>query len=420
MSEFIRLDPSGQVTPEDEHAQRSLGERAGRYYVAPTSPDLLLAVRAPCMGGSAAKPRVIMAGDLSGMPLADFVAFLNQSRTTGVLRVVTPAGERAIVFKTGEVRGAASDDPTDRIAEIAVRLGMVERRKVDEVMATKPHSSRVGRILVEQKLIQPHDLWKCVQHQVSEIFHSILLSREGAFMLVDQEVEDRGTALRLNTQGLLMDSIRRIDEMAEFRKRIPSSGLYISKKKPADAELEPEEKIVYDLCTGDRTISELAMAARMTEFETTKVIHHLLSGGYVSKSETGTAAPAAKGPADPTAVARAFNGIFKEIVSEVDKLGMRREFVAAANNALVGQAGKTPVLGKLQFAQDGTLDHALVLANTARLNEPPIEAAKTLKSALSELMFFLLFQAGDLLEPSADEDLARRVKEQLAVIEDAS
>ena len=39
------------------------------------------------------------------------------------------------------------------------------------------------------------------------------------------------------------------------------------------------------------------------------------------------------------------------------------------------------------------------------------------KQALSDVMFFLLFQAGELLESRADEDLARRVKELLATLE---
>jgi hypothetical protein len=36
---------------------------------------------------------------------------------------------------------------------------------------------------------------------------------------------------------------------------------------------------------------------------------------------------------------------------------------------------------------------------------------------LSDVMFFLLFQAGELLESRADEDLARRVKELLATLD---
>jgi hypothetical protein len=42
----------------------------------------------------------------------------------------------------------------------------------------------------------------------------------------------------------------------------------------------------------------------------------------------------------------------------------------------------------------------------------------SLREGLSEVMFFLLFQAGELLESRADEELARRVKELLSALGD--
>jgi hypothetical protein len=54
------------------------------------------------------------------------------------------------------------------------------------------------------------------------------------------------------------------------------------------------------------------------------------------------------------------------------------------------------------------------LSTEGNLGAEPIAS---LKQALSDVMFFLLFQAGELLESAADEELARRVKEHLATIE---
>jgi hypothetical protein len=416
MSEFIRLDRQGAVIPEDQAARAHLARHAGRFYLAPTAPDLLLGVRAPCAGGPAPSPRVVLTGDLSGVPLADLVAFLNQSRISGILRVVSPGGERAIVFKSGEVRGAASDDPADRLGEIAVRLGLVERAHLQQVLATNAPANRIGRLLVEAGFLKPHDLWKCLQHQVSEIFHSILLSREGVFMLVDQQVDERGT-LSINTQGLLMDAIRRIDEMKEFRKRLPSSRAFVVRKKPAGPGLSALERALYDLCTGERTVAEIAQLARLSEFDATKVLHHLTETGHLVASPTPQTGPVAAPEPSPEEVSRVFNFIFREILGEVSRLGMATEFVAAANGALAGQAAKTPVLSGLSFQPDGMLPETLLLRNAAALGQPKAEAAKTLHEGLSELMFFLLFETGELLDPQADEDLSRRVKELLATIE---
>lgn len=415
MSEFIKVDGRGMVAPESEAAQARLAERPGRYYLAPTSPDLLLGIRAPSGGGRAPTPRVVLAGDLSGVSLADLVAFLNQSRVTGILRVVLLAGERAIVFKNGEVHGAASDDPADRIDEIAVRLGLVQRVQLDAVLTTNPPTSRLGRTLVEAGHLQPHDLWRCMQHQVNEIFHAILLAQEGAFMLVDQPVEDR-SALAINTQGLLMDAIRRIDEMKEFRKRLPSSRAYVTKVKPAGHGLEPMERAVLDHCTGDRSVAEVAQEVRLTEFDTTKILHHLIESGFAEASPVPRVV--AEVPQEPTAeqVDHVFNMVFKEIVTEVRKVSMATEFVAAANSALRQHAIRMPVFQRLTFLPDGSLREG-ILANLAALKLPPSDAPRFLHSALSELMFFLLFEAAELIEPAADEDLSRRVKQLLSMIE---
>lgn len=98
---------------------------------------------------------------------------------------------------------------------------------------------------------------------------------------------------------------------------------------------------------------------------------------------------------------------------------MDAEFIASANVALSGQAlTSSPVLQGLALAPDGTLPEKQLIEaferHRANLGSEPIAS---FKQALSDVMFFLLFQAGELLESRADEDLARRVKEMLAALE---
>lgn len=449
MTTRFRID-GAQLVPEDRQALSPFAGRSGTYALMPTAPDLLVFSRAPAGGGSIPAPRVVMSGDAGGFPLSDLIAFLSQSRWSGVIRVHSPGGERSVTFREGEVRGASSDDPADRLGEVLVRLGYVERPQVETVLREHP-PSKVGRALVEKGLLQAHDLFKCVTHQVSEIFHAIVLCREGSFFLVDQPVDEKsGHIIQLSTQSLLMDSIRKIDEMAHFRKRIPHGRLYVARKRPSDGKLEEDEDRVLALLDGRRTILELGHAARLSEFDVTKVVFRLLEGGFASVTDkplmvpaaaaaptpapqerpapVAAAAPTAASPkpparavpvVDPRPVARVFNFIFREIRDEVAKQGMDREFIAAANAALSGQAlSSSPVLEGLAFAADGSLPEAKLIEgferHRAQLGSEPLAS---FKQALSDVMFFLLFQAGELLESRADEDLARRVKELLATLE---
>ncbi|AKF82878.1 hypothetical protein MFUL124B02_31045 [Myxococcus fulvus 124B02] len=448
MTQRFRID-AGQLVPEDRQSPSPLAGRSGTYALMPTAPDLLIFSRGPSEGGSIPAPRVVLSGDAGGFPLSDLMAFLSQSRWSGIIRVHSPGGERSVTFRDGEVRGASSDDPADRLGEVLVRLGYVERPQVEAALKGQP-PSKVGRALVEKGLLQAHDLFKCVTHQVSEIFHAIVLCREGSFFLIDQPVDEKANhSIQLSTQSLLMDSIRKIDEMAHFRKRIPHGRLYVARKRASDGKLEEDEDRVLGLVDGRRTILELGHAARLSEFDITKVVFRLLEGGFASVTDkpllvpVGPAAVAAGsaptqgqpvgqgGPAkgqpaasavptvDPRPAARVFNFIFREIRDEVAKQGMDREFIAAANAALSGQAlSSSPVLEGLSFQADGSLAEAKLMESFqrhhAQLGSEPLAS---FKQALSDVMFFLLFQAGELLESRADEDLARRVKKLLATLE---
>jgi hypothetical protein len=430
MSQRFRIQGSQLVA---EPGAQPLTGRTGAYTLLPTSPDLLVLSRTPAEGGSLAAPRVVLAGDASGFPLSDLIAFISQARWSGVLRVQSPGGERSLVLREGEVRGATSDVGADRLGEVLIRLGYLERAQLEAVLREQP-PSRIGRTLVERGLLQAHDLFRCITHQVSEIFHAIVLCREGTFALVDQPVEDKlGHNIQLSTQSLLMDSIRKFDELTHFRKRIPHGRLYVARKRPSDGKLEKDEDLVLAMVDGRRTLLELAQAAKLSEFDITKITFRLLEGGFVALADKPLVpaitplplvhAPSGSdlhvgAPVGVREVVRVFNAIYREICSEVSKQGMAREFIASANAALSGQAlSSSPVLEGLTFAPDGSLpDGRLVESFEHHRDTLGSEPLASFRQSLSDVMFFLLFQAGELLESRADEDLARRVKDMLATL----
>ena len=289
MTSRFTIDARGAVKPDASETAAELATRSGQYVLLPTVVDMLCALRAPLQGGRASSPRAVLVGDASGFPLSDLIAFLSQSRWSGVLRVHTGGGERSVALKDGEVRGASSEDPADRLSEVLVRLGLASRSHVDEALREVP-PSKVGRALVDKGVLQAHQLWAAVSQQVSDIFHTMVLAREGVFFLVDQDVDERlQSNVQLSTQSLLMDAIRKIDELAHFRGRIPHGRMYVTKKRPSDGKLHPDEDLLLGLATGRRTVLELAAAAHLSEFEATKVLFRLLEGGYASVSEVSAA-----------------------------------------------------------------------------------------------------------------------------------
>ena len=193
---------------------------------------------------------------------------------------------------------------------------------------------------------------------------------------------------------------------------------------------------------GERTVIEVGQRARFAEFDATRIVHHLMELGLAKVSEAAqSSAPVSTSPSEvmpapssndtpepaPKPVITAekivttFNVIFREVRDEVAQRETLEPFLISANAALKGNGVSTsPVLNGLSFSDDGVLDEGELLARYAdlgaagKLGAEPLSA---LKQALSDVMFFLLFQAGELLESAADEQLASRVKEHLATLE---
>ena len=154
----LDIDPHGRVVPQSDEVRRQLADRAGRFLLLPSAADLLIARRTPAAGGSASRPRCILAGDLAGFPIADFVAFVHQSRISGVLTVSSAGAERSIAFKEGEVRRASSSVGAERLGDVSIRLGLATEQ---QVQAVTQQGKPIGKSLVDAGVLTANDLWKC-------------------------------------------------------------------------------------------------------------------------------------------------------------------------------------------------------------------------------------------------------------------
>jgi hypothetical protein len=419
------IDAHGRVLPADEQARRTLADRAGHFEILPSVPDLLVARRSPASGGASAPPRCVLAGDLAAFPIADLVAFIHQSRLSGLLTVGASGIDRAVLFQGGEVRGAHSEASGERIGEVALRLGHLSESQLAEGLEAANESDLLfGKILTDKGFLSSADLWKCLHEQVAAVFHGILLSREGVFTLVDGPESDFGTPLSVNTQALLMDGIRRIDEMSLFQVRIPGPRTYLRRRHPkVPTTLKPVEQELLGLVDGRRSVGEISQAAHLNEFDATKILYHLCEAGYLEVSTGPVAADVS--PAERLeALVSGMNPILRDITAALAAAGGLEPFAAGVRAYLADGANRFAPLWRMMVpGKDGTIDAATLLGNVASLKgaaltklEPSGDPAQLLLEGLRELMLFYLFLAAERLPRDVDERLGRDVKRRFEAL----
>src|SRR5262249_493277 len=109
--------------------------------------------------------------------------------------------------------------------------------------------------------------------------------------------------LALSTQNLLLEGIRRMDELAYFREKIPSPSAIPCIRSGAPQAQPPEEhpRIVLALCDGMRSADDIARESKLGEFDATHALYQLIQSGYIEiraewdVSHSGLSRPAASG-----------------------------------------------------------------------------------------------------------------------------
>jgi hypothetical protein len=275
--------------------RESIEHNGANYALLDVSPELLVAFqeRAPGLLADAralATSTVVLAGDLSVFPPADLLNFLHNGDRDGVLLARTEEFERSVALIRGNVAWASSSSPGERLGEVACRMGLLGRSRLQQVVraARDPlDRRRIGQVLVESGAMQPQDLTRAVRQQVIEIFLGLLVAHSGAFVFLQGcEAARLPSNFALDTEALLLDGLRRLDEMEHFRSRVP--GLWVRPRRsavPASDELSDDAKLLLSAADGRTTLARIAADTALGEFEATRETYRLVVAGLLVLDE---------------------------------------------------------------------------------------------------------------------------------------
>lgn len=414
----LLVDRSGAIVRAEPEAREILKAQPGSYRVHRAGGVVLLILDENAGTAAREGEQLALAGDISTMPLLGLMNLLGQIRETG--RVVLKNGdvERVVLLKNGDVASVGSNLPRDRLGAFLVRLGKIDEVQLEAAMAAmKATGQRIGQSLVQQKLLQPHELWSCIQEQMTEIFAELCSWTAGSFVMYRVAPDHAFPQTPgLSMQHLLLEAVRRADEMSVFRERIPNVGARLRRTAKAAGELEDEDQTTlgyFDLMAkSGATVAEVAAALQVAEFNATRLCYQLLRAGLIELvKETRPAGPRFQlAPADRERI-DIFNLAFREIKDEMVRAGQGDALLDGVRKYLADPNGAFADLFRYVDVDDsGALLIEPLVNNLAALHAMGVDPTTALTDALNELTFFMLFQCGEVLTPKADENLGRRVR----------
>ncbi|MEM9864697.1 MAG: DUF4388 domain-containing protein [Myxococcota bacterium] len=345
-------------------ARELLQELRGDYELSLGTPELIM------LRAASSERRVLMGGEL--LSRMSVMEILNVAATANWRGDMYVYGEyrRTLHIDQGALKGARSNAPDERLGEVLFQQGVLTRAQVDELATEITAEKRFGELCIERGLIDGAALYQNLQKQAESVFFGALLEAKGQYAFVVGDAEESGTTMHIPIQGLLMEGVQRIDEMALFRDKIPSSALCPVPEEgaPAPKKLDETAEAVFRMCDGTRTIDDIARETGFGEFATTKAVYHLIQQKQVSLH-----APSSVDSAAVITLVERFNEVLQDIFIAVATYGgleQTRETLVA----WIQGSGYGPFFGS-SLDEFGGIEAAHVAGALKSVNvEQPLEA----------------------------------------------
>jgi tetratricopeptide (TPR) repeat protein len=320
-------------------------------------------------------------GPLKELHIHDVFQLLDLGRKTVVLCVTSELRQNSgmVYFERGAVVAAEIRSNPHPLGTLLMRNGKISEADLARArdMQTLGDTRRLGDILVDVGAINRRELERLVRQQVQEVIFELMNWSEGYFSF-EESAAPRLSAeatVRIQSESLLMEAARRIDEWSRIETRVPHLGV-VPRLADADSQhglldLTPLEWEVVASVDGARDVRALAEAVGRPEFEVARTIFGLSSTGVIQLDDPARLLVALEAPDVTHLLARAEEHL---ALGDVESA---RLVASEAVTAFPDQAAAHGVLGRVLLA-GRYLDTAEEAFLEALKREPDFAAARRL------------------------------------------
>ena len=230
-------------------------------------------------------------GNLDDFSLPEILQLIAVQQKSGVLKLTSGDDVVVIFFEGGKVVSTRDRrrNAKDPLKPFLVKAGRVTEAQMRQVETIEAESRReLTDILLSGNYLSSEQLTHALEEQIQDTVHQLLTWKTGAYHFSGdgRTVPKFGVNVRLNTEGILMESMRRIDEFVRYREVLSSPAMVLRPKALAvpPKEMTAQEQRVLPLVDGLRPLRDILAQSKLVEFEAYEALHHLLDLAVIEVS----------------------------------------------------------------------------------------------------------------------------------------
>ena len=230
-------------------------------------------------------------GNLDDFSLPEILQLISVQQKSGVLKLTAGADVAVIFFEGGRVVSTRDRrrNTRDPLKTFLVQTGFITETQLKQIETIEAESRReLTDILLTGNYVASDQLTDALESQIQDTFHQLLTWKAGTYHFSGdaRTVPKFAANVRMNTEGLLMESMRRLDEFVRYKEVLTSPAMVLRPKAlatPPKDMTTPEQRVL-PLVDGLRPLRDIVAQAKLVEFEVYEALHHLLELGVVEIS----------------------------------------------------------------------------------------------------------------------------------------
>lgn len=224
-------------------------------------------------------------GNISEFSLPEILQLLSSQRKTGVLQLEQESDTAAFDFDEGKITGGFyhKKDLPEHLGNYLFKTGLITESALAQAEAEqKKLDIPLEEVLIEKGFISEEDFTEVIRFKIQEIMDEVFTWVEGhyVFDLKTRLYANSKYPVKLDTDGFLLEGMRRLDEWLRIRTIIPDLETLISTnpgyQKTKDQNLSSEHKKIIEFL-GQRhlSVANLVDTSGLGKFSTCQTIAEL-------------------------------------------------------------------------------------------------------------------------------------------------
>src|SRR4030067_667166 len=235
-------------------------------------------------------------GSIKEFGLAEILQLISMQKKSGIVSISHESESTTLHFDNGQLVFATSifGGETKRLGEILVNSGKLTEKDIEKTLRIQETTNdKIGAIFVSSGLISTDEVKDALQQQLMDVVFHVLRWKDGYYKFNASEIDyDREFQIPAQTDFILMEGSRMVDEWGYVESKIPSVNIIFSQTdKGSEVEqlfsrLSPDEVTIYNLVDVNRDISDILIVSQFGKFPLFRILLTLMLSGLITQTSS--------------------------------------------------------------------------------------------------------------------------------------